>query len=233
MAEESESSMSKLLSGLGGIFTKVRDWIVSRSGLEDFMGETKQKKVPKHALNPVYCLGGVTFVALVVLGLTGLYLAGLYRPTVLEAQQSIQQISDVPFGFYMKSIHSWAANLTIIAILLHTLRVFITGSYKKPREFTWLSGVILLVLTFSFVLTGYILPMDERADVTRETLSGVLGGVKDIPLLGDVFGWLAGGAQEALTGAYWLHVTLLPLGGALFLVFHFYMIRKHGISGPL
>jgi cytochrome b6 len=232
--EKSESFLSGMLSRLGGIFTKSRDWIISRSGLEDFVKETEKKKVPKHALNPVYCLGGITFVALIILGLTGLFLAGHYEPSVARAQLSIQKISvEIPFGFYVKSIHGWSANLMVVAILLHTLRVFITGSYKNPREFTWVSGVSLFVLTFSFVVTGYVLPMDERSQFARDTISGMFGWASDIPLLGESLGWLSGTPQQSLTGSYWLHVTVLPLLVLLFLVAHFYLIRKHGISGPL
>ena len=125
MAEKVGSS-SSLPFRIGSLFTKSRDWIVSRSGLEEFIEETERRKVPKHALNPIYCLGGVTLVALMILGLTGLFLDSYYEPSAVElisgmsrAQQSIQRISnDVPFGFYVKSVHSWAANVMVITTLL-------------------------------------------------------------------------------------------------------------------
>ena len=234
MDKESTGALSKALLPLGKMFTKSRDWIIARSGLERFMEETETKTVPKHALNPAYCLGGVTFVAFLILALTGFFLANYYEPSEGGAQRSIQIIStELPFGFYAKSIHSWAANVMVIAVLLHVLRVFITGSYKNPRELTWMGGVILLVFTFLFVLTGYVLPMDERSDFAITSMSGAFGWLRGIPHVGGVFNWASDTVGEALTGSYWMHVTVLPIAIILFLLVHFYLIRKHGISGPL
>ncbi len=251
MAEKVGSSPS-LSSRIGSLFTKSRDWIISRSGLEEFIEETERRKVPKHALNPMYCLGGVTLVALMILGLTGLFLDSYYEPSAVElisgmsrAQQSIQRISnDVPFGFYVKSVHSWAANMMVITILLHTLRVFITGSYKNPREFTWMSGVLLLLLTFSFVTTGYVLLDDNRAQFVVKTFSDLIYGIQNLPLIGGAFDWLSALINDtfigsSLTGegdlvrAHWLHTTTLPLLTLVLLLAHFYLIRSHGISDPL
>ncbi len=219
---------------MGDIFVKSRDWIVSRSGLEDFIAETAKKTVPKHALNPVYCLGGITFVAFLLLAFTGIFLANYYEPSVIEAQASVQRITvEIPFGFYARSIHAWSANIMGIAILLHTLRVFVTGSYKKPRELTWIGGVVLMILTFSFILSGYILPLDTRSVFTLDILSDVFGWVQSIPIVGGLLNWFSGATEDALSGAYWMHVTVLPLTIVLFLLAHFYLIRKHGISGPL
>lgn len=234
MAKESSKGISAVLVPVSKIFTKARDWILARSGLEYFMKETEEKTVPKHALNPAFCLGGVTLVAFLILALTGFFLANYYEPSEGGAQRSIQIIStELPFGFYAKSIHSWAANVMVIAVLLHTLRVFITGSYKNPRELTWMGGVILLVFTFLFVLTGYVLPMDERSDFAITSMSGAFGWLRAIPHVGGAFNWASDTVGEALTGSYWMHVTVLPIAIILFLLFHFYLIRKHGISGPL
>jgi cytochrome b6 len=234
MKEKSDYQLPSFLLPLGRIFKKGRDWVVARSGLEDFLAETEKKTIPKHALNPVYCLGGVTLVSFLVLALTGFFLAAYYEPSELTAQHSIQVIStEIPFGFYFKSIHSWSANLMVIAVLLHTLRVFITGSYKRPRELTWIGGVLLLVLTFLFVLTGYVLPMDERSEFATASLSGAFGWLRSIPFIGGAFNWASDSVAEALTGSYWMHVTILPIAVILFMLFHFYLIRKHGISGPL
>lgn len=234
MAKKPSGAISSVLLSMSKTFTKVRDWIVSRSGLERFMEETEKKTVPKHALNPAYCLGGVTLVAFLILALTGFFLANYYEPSEGGAQRSIQIIStEIPFGFYAKSIHSWAANVMVISVLLHTLRVFITGSYKRPRELTWIGGVILLVFTFLFFMTGYVLPMDERSDFAMASLSGAFGWLRAIPHVGGVFNWASDSVGEALTGSYWMHVIVLPIAIILFLLFHFYLIRKHGISGPL
>jgi cytochrome b6 len=234
MVKKSGRLVSFSMPPIADIFTKARDWIVSRSGLETFLEETEKKTVPKHALNPAYCLGGVTLVAFIILALTGFFLANYYEPSEGGAQRSIQVIStEIPFGFYFKSVHSWAANMMVIAVLLHTLRVFITGSYKKPRELTWVGGVVLLVFTFLFVLTGYVLPMDERSGFAIDSLSGAFGWLRSIPFIGGAFNWASDSVAEAITGSYWMHVTILPIVIILFLLVHFYLIRKHGISGPL
>lgn len=230
---------------MGGLFERSRDWILSRTGLEEFIRETEGRKVPKHALNPVYCLGGVTFVALALLGVTGIFLSAHYEPSILRAQRSIQIISnEIPFGFYVRSVHSWSANIMVITILLHTLRVFITGSYKNPREFTWVSGVLLLVFTFSFIMTGYTLLWDERSYFAATSFAGLVDGLQSIPVIGGAFGWLTAWVTDTfiglsvtgegiLTRAYWMHVTVLPLVTLVFILSHFYLIRTHGISGPL
>jgi cytochrome b6 len=234
MNEESGKDSKSSLAFIGNLFTRSRDWILNRTSLDGFMAETEKKTVPRHALNPAYCLGGVTLVAFITLALTGIFLANYYIPSDGEAQDSIQAIAtEIPFGFYAKSVHAWSANLMVIAIFLHTLRVFITGSYKRPRELTWIGGVLLMVFTFLFVLTGYILPMDERADLAADTLSGMFGWAKSIPIIGGMFDWASETSSAALTSAYWMHVTILPLAIILFLLFHFWLIRRHGISGPL
>jgi len=169
MNEKPGGKLPSFLAPVGDMFTKARDWILDRTGLEEFMAETEKKTVPRHALNPAYCLGGITLVAFIVLAFTGIFLANYYEPSDGGAQRSIQVIStEIPFGFYARSVHAWSANVMVIAILLHTLRVFITGSYKRPRELTWVGGVLLMVFTFLFVLTGYILPMDDRAEFAAE-----------------------------------------------------------------
>ncbi|MCJ2563212.1 MAG: cytochrome b N-terminal domain-containing protein [Candidatus Thermoplasmatota archaeon] len=251
MAEE-RSRVSGLIFRMGSIFTRSRDWIISRSGLEEMIKETEEKKVPKHALNPMFCLGGVTLVALILLGLTGLFLDSYYEPSDVEemtdvsrAKLSIQRIvNEVPFGFYVKSVHSWAANVMVITILLHTLRVFATGSYKNPRELTWLIGVLLLVFTFTFLTTGYVLLDDARSQSVVTTFSDLIYGIRDLPVIGGAFEWLSAWANDLFIGspitgegvlvrAHWIHTTALPLVTLVILLGHFYLIRKHGISGPL
>jgi cytochrome b6 len=243
---------TSILSRISGIFTKTRDWVLQRSGLVEFVKETEEKKVPKHALNPMFCLGGVTLVALILLGLTGLVLDSYYEPSAAEyspevsrARHSINTIVDtVPFGAYVKGVHGWSANIMGITILLHTLRVFVTGSYKNPREFTWMSGVLLLVITFTFITTGYVLVDDTRSHLIVETFSGLINGIQELPLVGGAFDWLSSWANDTLIGssitgegvlvrAHWLHTTTLPLITFALLAAHFYLIRKHGISGPL
>ncbi|MEW5761283.1 MAG: cytochrome b N-terminal domain-containing protein, partial [Candidatus Thermoplasmatota archaeon] len=111
---------------------------------------------------PFYCLGGITLVSFVVLAITGIFLGFYYVPTEKEAYESIEKIMfDVPLGYMMRSIHHWAAHIMVASVVLHTFRVYFTGAYKKPREFNWCIGVILLILTIFFAYSGYLLPWDE------------------------------------------------------------------------
>ncbi len=175
----------------------------------------------------------------------GIFLSAHYEPSILRAQRSIQIISnEIPFGFYVRSVHGWSANVMVITVLLHTLRVFVTGSYKNPREFTWVSGVLLLVFTFSFIMTGYVLLWDERSYFAATSFAGLVDGLQSIPVIGGAFVWLSAWVTDTfiglsvtgegiLTRAYWMHVTVLPLVTLVFILSHFYLIRTHGISGPL
>jgi len=122
-------------------------------------------RLPKHAVKVQYtwCMGGLTFFIFLVLTVTGLLLMFYYRPTVEYAYGDIIDLQEqVPLGI-MREIHRWGAHLMVIAVWLHMFRVFMTGAYKPPREFNWMVGVILLVITMLLSFTGYLLPWDQLA----------------------------------------------------------------------
>ena len=122
-------------------------------------------RLPKHAVKVKYtwCMGGLSFFIFLVLTITGILLMFYYRPTVEAAYGDIIDIgSQVPLGI-MREIHRWGAHLMVITVWLHMFRVFMTGSYKPPREFNWLIGVLLLTLTMFLSYTGYLLPWDQLA----------------------------------------------------------------------
>lgn len=193
------------------------------------------KPVPKHARRFWYCFGGLTFTVAILQLLSGIFLALYYEPTPARAYSSVFYITHyVNYGWLIRSIHVWGAHLMVIFIVLHLLRVFITASYKHPRELNWVVGVLLLVITMGFGLTGYLLPWDQKAywgsTVTISLMS-------QVPVVGDVVGRVVMGGDSVgaptLTRFYAAHVFLLPVSLGLFLVAHFWMIRKQGISGPL
>jgi cytochrome b6 len=199
--------------------------------------------------NYTWGMGGITFYLFIVLTFTGVLLMYYYHPTKGQAYRDIVYLmSDVPFGKLLRNMHRWAAHLMIITLWLHMFRVFLTGSYKKPREFNWCVGVILLVLTMLLSFTGYLLPDDQLGfwAVTVGT-----GMAKASPLLGaegpfgpqigmtpynDVrFGLLGGSIVDAnaLLRAYIWHCIAIPLIGGVFMGVHFWRVRKDGgISGP-
>src|SRR5881398_192898 len=123
-------------------------------------------KVRRHGVRMrfTWCMGGLTFLMFLVTVVTGIYLMFYYRPVSEYAYADMKYLEfDMPFGMLMRNMHRWAAHGMVIAVWLHMFRVFLTGSYKPPREFNWVVGVILLVLTLLLSFTGYLLPWDQLA----------------------------------------------------------------------
>ncbi len=202
-----------------------------------------------------WCAGGLTFFLFIVETVTGLLLMFYYRPTGAFAYSDIQALgAHVPLGV-MREMHRWGAHLMVIAVWLHMYRVFLTGAYKKPREFNWNIGVILLVITLLLSFTGYLLPWDQLAiwaitvgtNMARATpFLGhegpgasllTMGGLNLVHAGDDVrFGLLASRfvGEASLLRFYVLHCVAIPLGAATLMAIHFWRIRKDGgISGAL
>ena len=205
------------------------DWIVTRTRVEPFI----TSRVPRHALSPIYCLGGATFLLFVVLAVTGTLLAMYYIPTPDGAYESVQVITKtVPYGWLVRSVHFYSANGMLILAILHMLRVYYTGSYKAPRELNWVGGVILGMLTLAAGYTGYVLRWDQEA----VGASGIGKGIAtSIPYLGSVLGTVLWGRSQAETLSRYSAVHLLLVPGAMIILMaiHFWMVKRHGISGPL
>jgi len=206
-------------------------------------------KIPAHAMKIRFnwCMGGITFFLFLVEIVTGILLMFYYRPVTEYAYLDMKFLEfDVPFGMILRNLHRWAAHLMVITVMLHMLRVFLTGSYKPPREFNWVVGVTLLVLTLLLSFTGYLLPWDQLAYWAITVGTNMLGAA---PLIGhegpftfvdkynDVRFMLLGGSeigQNALLRFYVLHIMVLPFAAAIFIAVHFWRIRKDGgISRPL
>ena len=194
-----------------------------------------------------WCMGGITFLLFIIELVTGILLMFYYRPVVEYAYMDIKSLMiDVPFGRVLRNLHRWGAHLMVITVMLHMLRVFLTGSYKSPREFNWVIGVVLLVCTLLLSFTGYLLPWDQLAywaisvgtNMARATpLLGHEGPFALVDKYHDVRFVLLGGTEvgpSALLRFYVLHVVLLPLAVLVFAALHFWRIRKDGgVSGPL
>jgi quinol-cytochrome oxidoreductase complex cytochrome b subunit len=215
--------------------TRVGDWLDERFDVRIPLEVFLKKPVPKHAIRWYFCLGGITFALFLIQGVTGILLSLYYKPTPEQAYESILFImNNVQFGWLIRSIHSWSASLMIAFCVAHMLRVFITGSYKNPRELNWVAGVVLLLLTLAFGFTGYLLPWDQKALWGSTVGSEILGVV---PLVGEALLKLLRGGLEisglTLTRFYGIHMLVLPVLVFLFLAVHFVIIRRQGISGPL
>ncbi len=202
-----------------------------------------------------WCMGGITFFLFLVETITGILLMFYYRPTVEYAFNDIKALREhVPLGI-MRELHRWGAHAMVITVWLHMLRVFLTGSYKPPREFNWNVGVILLVLTLLLSFTGYLLPWDQLAIwaitvgsnmAKASPFVGLEGPGASLVVLGDVplvtagsdakFALLGGRSvgANALLRFYVLHCIAIPMGAGLLMAIHFWRVRKDGgISGPM
>jgi quinol-cytochrome oxidoreductase complex cytochrome b subunit len=201
-----------------------------------------------------WCMGGLSFFLFLVLTVTGILLMFYYRPTTQHAYPDMLDLSESATLGLMREMHRWTAHLMIITVWLHMLRVFLTGSYKPPREFNWVVGVVLLVLTLLLSFTGYLLPWDQLAmwavtvgsNMARATpFMGVEGPGAQLMQLGNVplitagsdmrFVLLAGRfvGEGALLRFYVLHCIGIPFIFVLLLAVHFWRVRRDGgISGP-
>jgi quinol-cytochrome oxidoreductase complex cytochrome b subunit len=200
-------------------------------------------------------MGGITFFLFLVETVTGVLLMFYYRPTLEHAYNDILALRDVATLGVLRELHRWGAHAMVITIWLHMYRVFLTGSYKPPREFNWGVGVILLVLTLFLSFTGYLLPWDQLAIwaitvgsnmarahpfVGYEGPGSALLKIGEVNLIhpgADARFLLLGGkavGETALLRFYVLHCVAVPLAAALLIAVHFWRVRKDGgISGPL
>ncbi len=194
-------------------------------------------------------MGGITFYLFLVLSFTGILLMFYYHPTKIQAFRDILYLeNDVPFGKLLRNMHRWAAHMMIIAVWLHMFRVFLTGSYKRPREFNWCVCVLLMVLTLLLSFTGYLLPDDQLGfwavtvgtNMARATPllghEGPFGTQLGMTPYNDIRFALLGGSivdANALLRAYIWHCIAIPVIAFIFMVVHFWRVRKDGgISGP-
>lgn len=250
---------------IGRLNRKVFGYLASRfpptpwSDLTRRTVETVQRQVPRsHAEKyelktiwywyPLYCLGGIAFVAFIILTITGILLGFYYIPdgtigftrtgdVTSPAYRSMQFIMNgIPFGFMIRGLHHWSAHVMIAAVFLHMMRVYFTGAYKKPRELNWLLGVVLLLLTLFFGYSGYVLPAN---DLSRGAATIGINMAKASPgpaWLGQFLSVLVFGETDPtgfyIIRMYWFHVFILPLVGTLLMVAHMALVWIQGVAEP-
>jgi quinol-cytochrome oxidoreductase complex cytochrome b subunit len=209
----------------------LNDWLDHRTGLPGAIRHFRYEEVPASAgWHQVF--GSVALFLILVQFFTGIMLAFNYAPTPGDAYNSLRYIlTEVTAGRLMRGLHHWGASMIIVVVVLHMVQVFLWGAYKKPREATWMVGVVLLLLTLAYGLTGYLLPWDNRAywgTVVTTQIAAMAPG------LGQYATRLLGGdgAVGVVTFArfYALHVLLLPPATLLLVAFHVYLVRKHGVA---
>ena len=214
--------------------SNVYDWFQERLEIQAIADDITSKYVPPH-VNIFYCLGGITLTCFIVQVATGFAMTFYYRPTVTEAFASVEFImTEVNFGWLIRSVHRWSASMMVLNMILHVCRVYLTGGFKKPRELTWVTGVALASVTVSFGVTGYSLPWDQVGYWACKIVTGV---PEAVPIVGGlIVQVLRGGVsvgQSTLTRFYSAHTFVLPVVAVALMLTHFVMIRKQGISGPL
>jgi cytochrome b6 len=209
-------------------------WLDERLGWTALAEVAEHKTVPVHKHGIWYYLGGITLFLFGIQVMTGILLMLYYRPSADEAYESVQFIvTQVSFGWLIRSIHSWSANLMVGAAFVHLFSVYFLRAYRGPREVTWISGAALLFLSLGFGFSGYLLPWNELAYFATRVGTDIAGAV---PLVGEwVRTFLRGG--EAVTGGtlsrfYGWHVAILPAITTAILGLHLYLVQKHGMSRP-
>jgi cytochrome b6 len=213
----------------------VIDWLDERLDLSEIRHFVEEKGVPVHTQKIWYYLGGMTLFLFGVQVSTGILLLLYYRPSAAEAYESVQFIvTQVQFGWLIRNIHSWSANLLIGLAFAHFFSVFFLKSYRKPRELTWVSGVLLLFLMLGFGFSGYLLPWNELSFFATKVGTGIAGAV---PGIGHFLLRLLRGGDD-VTGAtlsrfYGLHVAVLPAMATALVAVHLLFVQRQGMSVPI
>lgn len=212
-----------------------RDWLHERTPLASIEDAIAHKTVPRHRYSVFYFLGGMTLFFFAVQVVTGGLLLLYYRPSASEAYESVGFImTRVPFGWLVRSIHAWSSNLMIGAAFAHLFSVIYVHAYRRPREVTWLSGVLVFFITFGFGFSGYLLPWNELAFFATKVGTGIAGAV---PVVGPgMLRFLRGG--DDVTGAtlsrfYALHVAILPALTTVLVGLHLLFVQRQGMSVPI
>lgn len=193
-----------------------------------------KKEVPLHRHSIWYYFGGMTLFLFVVQVVTGILLLLYYRPSAENAFESVQFIvTEVQFGWLIRSSHSWSANLMIATLFIHLFSVFFLRAYHRPREITWVSGVVLLFIAICFGFSGYLLPWNKLAFFATKVGTEIAGV---IPVVGHtLLRFLRGGDDvtgATLTRFFGFHVAVLPAAATVFIGLHVLLVQLHGMSVP-
>lgn len=213
---------------------RVLSWIGERLPFDQFVEAVRHKRVPRHRASFAYYLGGMTLFLFGIQVGTGALLLLYYRPSASEAYESVQFImTRVPFGWLVRSVHAWSANLMVAAAVAHLGTVLFLHSYRRPRELTWVSGVLLLALTLAFGFTGYLLPWNQLAFFATRVGTDIMAAV---PLIGEFLVRFTRGGPDVtgatLTRLFGMHVAILPMIATVLVVVHLLLVQMHGMSVP-
>ncbi len=213
--------------------TACYQWLDERLDLAGWLAFAKKKTVPEHKHSFWYYWGGISLFLFLVQCLTGVLLLVYFRPGP-EAYESVRQITyEIHFGWLIRAAHSWSANLMIFAVMVHMFSAAFMKAYRKPREFTWWSGLALLLLSMLFGFSGYLLVWDETAYFATKVGLEI---PHSLPWIGPFLADLARGGPDVspttLQRFFALHVVVIPAIFTPILVFHLWLVQKHGNAVP-
>jgi len=212
----------------------VRAWFDDRLPVAEAQEFASHKTVPAHRFSVFYYLGGMTMFFFIIQVVTGIMLMLYYRPSADGAFESVEFIMTVvPFGWLIRSIHSWSANLMVYFAFVHLATVYFTKSYRRPREITWVTGSLLLFLAMAFGFSGYLLPWNQLAFFATKVGTDIAGAV---PIVGEwTLRFLRGGDRVTggtLSRFFGWHVAILPAITTALLGLHLLLVQIQGMSVP-
>ena len=213
---------------------RVQKFFYERLGLSLLASLAAKKLVPIHRCTPFYFLGGMALFLFFIQVVSGVLLSLYYKPSPDQAFESVQAfMTEVDFGWLIRSVHSWAANILIGILFLHLLTAYMMRAYRRPRELTWVSGILLIGLFMAFGFSGYLLPWNQLAFFATRVGTALVGVV---PVVGPDLLLLARGGEnvtgDTLSRFYALHVAILPLLTLAVLGLHLFLVQHHGMSTP-
>ena len=220
--------------GSGSRTQRLFQWLDDRLGFTALAPLAKKKSVPIHKHSVWYYMGGMALFLFFLQVATGILLLFYYRPSAEGAFESVQFLmAEVEFGWLIRSIHSWGANLMVLTLFVHLFSTLLLKAYRRPREITWMSGVALFALALGLGFTGYLLPWNELAFFATRVGTEIPAV---LPLVGDFLKEMLRGGENVsgatLTRFYALHISVLPGLVILIVMLHLLMVQKHGMSVP-
>ena len=214
---------------------QIYTYLDSRFMLSEIGKLAKKKKVPKHKHEFWYYFGGICLFLFVIQVITGVLLLLYYKPTIDSGYESVQFImSQVKYGWLIRSVHSWTANILIGIIFVHMFSTFFLKAYRPPRELTWITGFFLLLIFMFFGFSGYLLPWNELSFSATKVGTDIAGS---IPLIGKAIKtFILGGPEVSgatITRFFWLHIAILPFLTLIFMGVHVLLVQTLGMSKPI
>ncbi len=210
---------------------RLEEWVDERLGWPSAIRSALLQRVPR--LSWGHVLGSATLVTLIILILTGVLLSFSYVPSPDEAHTTVEYITqELPFGAFIRNLHHFGASALVVLSIAHLIRVIVHGAHKYPREFTWFTGVVLLLLVFAAGFTGSLLPWDQNAFWATAVRMRV---IEVTPGIGDRLAGVLMGGEElsavSLVRFFIAHVWVVPSLIVTVVVMHLRLVHKHGISG--